>query len=74
MQIASEPVIVKRAIKYAIVVGIILISINCGDAILKREVGLKEVIKICLTIIVPYFVSTFSSVATICENRQSKDI
>lgn len=73
IQIVCELVVVRRAIKYAIVVGFVLVSINYGDAILKVDVGLKEFIKICLTLIVPYLVSTFSSVAVICEYRGSKD-
>lgn len=52
-----------RALKYAVVVGAILIAINHGDAILAGErLGADRLLKMILTALVPYMVSTLSSV------------
>ena len=52
----------RRAIKYAMVVGAILIMINHGDAILRGEIPMGRILKMGLTVLVPYLVSTLSSV------------
>ena len=59
--------VVKRGMKFAVVVGIILIAINHGDLILRRELQPINYIKMGLTVIVPYMVSVFSSVGAIIE-------
>ncbi len=66
-QIALRPSVVFRALKYALVVGIVLIAINHGDAILKGELSARRLFKMALTVVVPYMVSTFSSVGAIRE-------
>ena len=60
----SKPVM-KRASWTSLIVGAILILINHGNAILKGEVDLLRILQMCLTVIVPYIVSTVSSVATL---------
>ena len=55
--------VVLRALKYAIVVGAILIGINHGDAILRGDLDSGRVLQMALTVLVPYTVSTLSSVA-----------
>ena len=74
--LATSPSIVRWAIKYSIVVGTILISINHGDSLLKGDIDKLKVIKIILTYSVPYIVFTFSSVqATIFnESKQNRTI
>jgi len=47
------------------VVGTLLIAINHGDALLKGRLDGERVFKICLTLLVPYGVSTTSSVAAL---------
>ena len=59
--------VVKRGLKFAVVVGIILIAINHGDLILRRELQPINYIKMGLTVIVPYMVSVFSSVGAIID-------
>ncbi len=61
--LALAPNVVRRAIFYAIVVGAILIAINHGDAILAGEWGGARLFKMGLTLLVPYAVSTLSSVS-----------
>jgi hypothetical protein len=57
----SGPV-VRRALKFAVVVGAILIAINHGGAIVSGEISAERWLKMGLTVLVPYCVSTLSSV------------
>ena len=72
LSIALEPTIVKRAIKYALVVGAVLIAINHGDAILRGDMNADHLFKMALTVLVPYCVSTASSVGVIQQMRRIK--
>lgn len=65
--LATTGPVVQRALKFAVVVGAILILINHGDAILNGEVDSTRIAKIALTVLVPYAVSTASSVAALME-------
>jgi hypothetical protein len=62
LAIATRPRVVRRALKYALVVGAVLIAINHGDAILHGEVTTDRWLRMGLTVVVPYVVSTLSSV------------
>jgi hypothetical protein len=46
----------------ALLVGPVLVAINHGDAIINGELTAARVLKMALTLVVPYAVSTFSSV------------
>lgn len=65
LRLAGSRSVVKRALKYAFVVGFVLIAINYGDAILNGEVTARRLLKMILTVFVPYAVSTSSSVSAI---------
>lgn len=54
--------VVRRAIAYAVVVGSLLIAINHGDVILRGQLEFIHWVKMGLTVMVPYTVSTLSSV------------
>jgi len=69
LRIAFQPSVVKRALKYAVVVGVVLISINHIDAILKHQVTRGRLLKMVLTVLVPYVVSTLSSVGALRERE-----
>ncbi len=69
--IAFEASTVCRALKYAVIVGAVLITINHGDAILNGDVGRMRLLKMALTVTVPYLVSTFSSVGALRQVRRS---
>ncbi len=73
LKIALQKNILMRAIKVALVVGSILMLINHGDLILSNGLSIKEFIKITLTYLVPYCVSTYSSTEAVCaaENQPS---
>ena len=64
--------VVKRGLKYAVVVGAILIAINHGDAILQGDLSGEQYLKMGLTPLVPYCVSVLSSVGAIIESRKMR--
>jgi len=66
----SKPV-VRRAAISALVVGSILILINHFEALASRELGYTRLLQIALTLLIPYIVSTVSSVITIREYEKS---
>ncbi len=63
LTLAKSSTVVRRALAYAVVVGPILIAINHGDAILRGEIDGNHLFKMALTVVVPYTVSTLSSVS-----------
>lgn len=65
MRLATLRSVVQRALKYAAIVGTMLIAINHGDAILQGELAGPLYLKMGLTVCVPYLVSTLSSVAAL---------
>jgi len=65
LRIASQRSVVRRALRTALLVGMVLIAINHGDALLHGDVDAARVFRICLTLLVPYGVSTSSSVAAL---------
>ncbi len=67
LRLACSTSVMKRALKYALVVGFVLIAINHGDAILDGEVTAGRLMKMILTVFVPYAVSTSSSVSAMRE-------
>ncbi len=56
---------------YAVVVGAILIAINHGAAIRDGDVAMDRLIQMGLTALVPYLVSTFSSVGAMRQFQAS---
>ena len=72
LQLASTGPVVRRALKFAVVVGAVLIAINHGDAILVGDVDATRTAKMILTVFVPYAVSTASSVAAMMDAEAEK--
>ena len=68
--VARERAVVRRAVTFALVVGAILIAINHGDAILAGDVDTRRLLKMGLTVLVPYTVSTLSSVGATLAFRE----
>jgi hypothetical protein len=62
LRTAADRKVVLRGLAYALVVGAILVAINHGDAILGGNLDTSRWIRIALTVVVPYCVSTASSV------------
>ena len=71
--IACTGAVVRRGLKYAAVVGAILIAINHGDAILRGDIDRVRLFKMGLTILVPYCVSALSSVGAILDCDQADE-
>ncbi len=69
LQLALSQSVVCRALKYALIVGTILICINHGDALLRGEVTATRVLRMVLTALVPYCVSTLSSIEALHTYR-----
>jgi hypothetical protein len=63
----------RRAIRVALVVGTVLLAINHGDAILSGHIPPVRLLRMILTVVVPYVVSTVSSVGAILDMRAGKD-
>jgi hypothetical protein len=64
LRLAAHPATVERAAITALIVGSILVAINHGDAILAGTMTTARTLRAALTVLVPYVVSTVSSVAT----------
>jgi hypothetical protein len=71
LQLALMPSVVKRALKYAVIVGLILLTINHGDAILQGHISRARWFRMALTVLVPYIVSTLSSVGALRDRAKS---
>jgi hypothetical protein len=65
LALALSSRVVRRALLYAVVVGTVLIAINHGDALLAGDVSAGRWWKMGLTVLVPYTVSTLSSVGAL---------
>ncbi len=74
LALASCRSVVKRSLKTALVVGSILIVINHGSAIWQGDIGPERVWRMALTVIVPYLVSTSSSVCALREASRNQRI
>lgn len=74
LAVARERAVVLRAFKFALVVGAVLIAINHGDALWRGEVDARRLLKMGLTVLVPYVVSTLSSVgATLALRERARE-
>jgi hypothetical protein len=73
LALALQPAVVRRSLGYAFGVGAVLISINHGDAILGGDIDGTRMIKMALTVMVPYCVSTLSSVSAIRQSERRRD-
>lgn len=62
----SRPVL-TTAIRIALVVGTILALINHGPSLLEGQMTAQQWLQIALTYLVPYCVSTYSSVKILLE-------
>lgn len=69
VSMALSKSVVLTATKVAAVVGTVLALINHGTAILELDIGAGHFLQIGLTYLVPYCVSTYSSVTAL--KRQS---
>ena len=72
LAVALRPAILKRGIKVGLVVGTTLALINHGDKILTMTLDGESLLKIGLTYLVPFCVSTWASVQTVRAGEQAR--
>jgi hypothetical protein len=70
LTLATRKAVVRRALLYAVIVGPILITINHYDALFSGAlfsgaIDATRAVKMAMTVVVPYLVSTFSSVSAL---------
>ena len=63
LQIARRPEVIRTATRFALIVGPVLILINHGDKIIMGEMAQLDWLKCFITLLVPYTVSTLSSIS-----------
>ncbi len=73
LAIATTYAVCRRALISALIVGIILALINYGDKVLAGALNKIDIAKILLTFLVPYGVSTVSSVLAAQERLHVPD-
>jgi len=73
LTLALRPSIVKRGLVFSVVVGTILVLINHGDAIFAGALTTVQMLKMALTYVVPYVVSSLSSIQSIIANEEPGD-
>jgi hypothetical protein len=69
LALAASRSVVRRALLMAAGVGALLITINHGDALLRGDLDRVRIFKMALTLLVPYCVSTVSSVGAMRAMR-----
>ena len=73
LRIAARRDIVTRSVKVALIVGSILVAINQGNRLLAGEWSLEIALKMVLTFLVPYCVSTYASVSAVRAQTSPQD-
>jgi len=75
LETARRPEVIRTALRFAVVVGPILVFINHGDAIIANTMTSTDWLKSALTMVVPYTVSTLSSISAYhsCRNGNHVD-
>lgn len=70
LDLAADRSVVCRALRVTAVVGAGLIAINHGDALLAGDISAGRLVRILLTVAVPYCVATYSCVAALRTERR----
>lgn len=73
LSLAWSPEVLPRAPKVGLLVGTILALINHADALVNGTFAVKNLLQVILSYLVPYCVSTYSSVAALRQQRSSPD-
>jgi hypothetical protein len=72
LRLALRRDVVTRSLKTATLVGIGLIAINHGDALIRGDVDPVRLLKMLLTFAVPYCVSTYASVSALGSSAEAR--
>ncbi|MFT7404638.1 nitrate/nitrite transporter NrtS [Zhongshania sp.] len=68
LEVALQPKVYRTALKVCLLVGTILALINHGSAIFNLSLSTQNILQIILSYLVPYSVSTYSSVKIILNS------
>ena len=71
LTVAIQRTTVLRAIKIALIVGLILVAVNEGSALLHGDMDMTGLASAAMNFIVPYCVSTVSTVLAHAETKAS---
>ena len=69
LTIAAQRSTVLRALKIALIVGLILVAVNEGGALMHGDIDMADLVSIVLNFAVPYCVSTVSTVLAHAETK-----
>ena len=69
LALAIQPSIIARGLKFSVIVGSILVLINHGDTIFTSGITSTQWLQIALTYLVPYLVSSLSSVQALLNDE-----
>ena len=68
-KIATRRDVIERSLRVALVVGTILVLLNYTDRFLRHTLCGFDFVKMVLTYLVPYGVSTYSAVGAILKEK-----
>jgi hypothetical protein len=73
LRLALSRSVVRRAAGVAVTVGGLLVVVNHGSALLSGDISTTRALQIIVTALVPYCVSTYSSVCALRERIAAGD-
>jgi hypothetical protein len=73
LRLAADSTVVRRGLIFSAAVGSVLVAVNHGDALLRGDVSVMRVLKILVTMFIPYCVSTISSVGAMRTQQQQRE-
>lgn len=73
LKLAADRSVVRRGLAFSAIVGTVLVGVNHGDALLNGDVSAARLMKIVVTMLIPYCVSTVSSVGAMQTARREQE-
>lgn len=72
LALATTSRVVRTAVRISIIVGTILVLINHGSVVVSMSFSAENLVQMLLTYLVPYCVSTYSSVRAIQDQIRTR--
>jgi hypothetical protein len=73
LRLAADPTVVRRGLAFSAVVGTVLVAVNHGDALMQGDISIMRAVKMIVTMLIPYCVSTISSVGAMQTARRDRE-
>ncbi|HSS65626.1 MAG TPA: nitrate/nitrite transporter NrtS [Gammaproteobacteria bacterium] len=70
LRAAAQRDVVRRSLKVCLTVGTLLVVINYADRAMNGTLAMLDFLKMLLTYVVPYCVSTYVSVSTLMDEGE----